>query len=68
MMYISITAVLIAIAIILFVQIQLYLHHPNHKEWCDEWFTRFEELNRKRFSDPELSWRYEILERSFHKG
>jgi len=68
MIYATILLLLIAIAVVLFVQIQYYMEHPNHKEWCDEWFARFEQLNRKRFTDPDLAWRYEVLERAFHKN
>lgn len=68
MFYILITAILISISIALFVNIQFYLNHPRRKEWRDEWFARFEEANRQRFTDPELAWRYEVFEKAFHKA
>jgi len=68
MMFTLLLLALILASVIVFIQIQLYLQHPHHREWCDEWFARFEEVNRKRFTDPELAWRYEVLEKAFHKS
>jgi len=68
MIFTSVLIALILASVVLFVQIQRYLQHPQHRQWCDEWFSRFEEANRKRFKDPELSWRYDVIENAFHKG
>lgn len=66
MVYLAFITLAILIAVITFVQIQLYLNHPLHRQWCDEWFARFEEANRLRFTDPELAWRTEAFGRMFY--
>ena len=63
--------VLIAMAIVsvvAFVDIQRYMADPLRKEKKEEWFARFLEHNKDSFNDPELAWRYNVIEDSFDGG
>ncbi len=62
-----IIGVLVAIAVAVFVDIQLYMHRPNKRQDLDDWFTKFEKHNRERYRDPEVAWRYSILDQAFHR-
>ena len=67
MVFAFILAVLLAIAVVAFVDIQLYMFRLQKDKDLDAWFERFEKFNRECYRDPELSWRYYILDKSFHK-
>ena len=65
MQFVLLLFVLFAVAI--FVDIQRYLSAPDRRQRREEWFRQFAEFNRNRQSDPELAWRYSVIEQAFHR-
>ena len=68
MAYAIVLAILMAISVVVFVDIQLYMVRPEKDKDLEAWFDQFEKYNRDRYRDPDLAWRYYIIERAFHKS
>jgi uncharacterized membrane protein len=65
--YLSVLVFMIIVAIVIFLRVQLYLADPRRRELNEQWFARFEEYMRRRYSDGELNWRTYILEAQFRE-
>ena len=52
---------LVAIAIGVFIQVQAYINDPQRPELNEEWFRSFDEHQRQRYQQRELSWRVTAL-------
>jgi hypothetical protein len=52
---------LVAIAIGVFIQVQAHINDPQRHRLNEEWFTSFNEHQRQRYQQRELSWRVTAL-------
>lgn len=65
MLWVALLGMASAAAVVVFIEIQAYLHDPERKVRNEAWFAKFDENMRKRYSDPALAWRITCFQGHF---
>jgi hypothetical protein len=63
--WLALLGLMIACAVVVFIDIQAYRNDPDRKVRNAAWFAKFEENLRARYQDPGLAWRTNCFQGHF---